>query len=298
MAHRAIILNPAAGGGRAGRKFAPWRSRLESDGKGVRVYRTTGPGDASKLAQQAAEAGADEIIAVGGDGTLFEVVNGLFPKTKGRRTPALGVLPLGTGNSFMRDFDLNTPEAALDAILAGKRRSCDLVHCAHSAGEFHYINLLSVGFTAEAGAVTNRRFKPLGVAGYIAAVGVCMVRLKHPVVVFQGAGIDRNDRRHTLITFSNSKYTGGQMCMAPNADPSDGKFDVVHVGWMHRRRFASCFPRIFQGTHVDMKETESHQTTHVAFDLDHKIDVMVDGEVLSLQLQTLDIVPGAVAFIA
>src|SRR5690606_7251064 len=138
---------------------------------------TEGPGPATSPARRAAVDGADRGVAGGGDGTLCEVGNGLFESD---RRPALGVLPLGTGTSFARDFGVHEPEPALRALRGDGRRPVDVVRVVHRDGVLHYVNLLSVGFTAAAGALTNRRFKRFGPSGYVLAVLASLVRLEHP----------------------------------------------------------------------------------------------------------------------
>ena len=290
MAEMTLVVNPAAGGGRCGARIGRWVRHLEESGVVVTVQHTSGPGHATQLAAEAAEAGADTVVAVGGDGTLFEVVNGLMNAT---RQPALGVLPLGTGNSFARDFGLHTTEAAVEALLRDRRTRVDVVRADHTEGTLHYINLLSVGFTAEAGGLTNRRFKGLGALGYIAAVFVSVIRLSHPRFphALDGSRVDAEPC--VLLSFSNSQYTGGQMHMAPSADPTDGELDLVRVGTMGRRRLLTVFPRIFAGTHVQAHEIEERRAKRVDFSLDGPVEVMVDGEVLTLTLTSLEVQPGA-----
>jgi len=289
-------VNPAAGGGRCGQEVDVYVDRLQRTGLAVARYITSGPGEATKMARRAVDDGADPVIAVGGDGTLFEVLNGLFPG--GMDRPALGVLPLGTGNSFVRDFDLDSPRKALNAIMAGHRRPVDVVRVVHAGGELHYINLLSVGFTARAGSLTNRRFKRLGAAGYVASVLACLVRLEHPVfpVALDEGAMDRSPC--SLLSFSNSRYTGGEMMMAPAADPTDGRLDVIRVGALSRLRFLRTFPEIFDGTHTSSPGVTATTAATVQFDLPGPVDVMVDGEVLSLHLERLEVLPGAVDFLA
>jgi len=292
----ALIVNEAAGGGRCGAKVPDYVARLRAGGAEVSVYPTACSGDGSRLAREAADAGADVVVAVGGDGTVFEVVNGLLEASES--SARLGILPLGTGNSFVRDFDLADPERAVDALLSGQSRKVDAVRVEHAGGVLHYVNLLSVGFSAEAGALTNRRFKALGLSGYIAAVLVSLARLKAPTFPFRkdDGGTDR--RPCVLLSFSNSRYTGGDMMMAPVADVADGRVDVVRIGPMGRRRFLTCFPRIFKGTHPDMVETELSTAKSVTFDLPAPVDVMIDGEIFSLDLRQLQVLPGAVEIIA
>jgi len=270
-----LVANPRAAGGRCEGRLRALLGRL---GPGVECAWTDGPGHATALARRAADDGADRVVAVGGDGTLFEVVNGLF---QGERRPALGLLPLGTGNSFARDFGLHEPEPAIRALQGDRRRPVDVVRVVHRDGVVHYVNLLSIGFTAAAGALTNRRFKPFGATGYVLAVLVSMLRLDHPRFPLAVDEEALDGRACTLISFSNTRYTGGTMMMAPSADPADGRVDVVRVGAMGRRRLLGCFPRIFRGTHPELEEVDVGTARSVRFALDGPVDVMIDGEVYS-----------------
>src|ERR1039458_558215 len=102
----------------------------------------------------------------------------LFPYTTLFRSVALGFLPLGTGNSFLRDFSKNGLQHATEALLTGKRRRCDVLMLTHATGVLYYINLLSVGFTADVTALANGRFKRLGEAGYALAALGSLMRLR------------------------------------------------------------------------------------------------------------------------
>jgi diacylglycerol kinase (ATP) len=288
-----LIVNGAAGGGRCAQRAQPFLDRLRDRGVVAEASYTAAPGDATRMAGRI---DADVVVAVGGDGTLFEVVNGLFSRSGDR--PALGVLPLGTGNSFARDFGLHDPEAALDALSLGRRRACDVVRARHRDGELYYVNLLSIGFTARAGALTNRRFKPLGTSGYILSVLASLIRLEHPTFSLRLDGGALDDRACTLWSFSNSRYTGGDMMMAPDADLSDGLVDCVRIGPLGRRRFLGAFPKIFKGTHPELDEIDVTQVGRVDFELDEEVDVLVDGEILRLQLDSLEVLPDALEFIA
>ncbi len=204
---------------------------------------------------------------------------------------------MGTGNSFLRDFDITNTQQALEALLNGKPHPIDVIRVRHTDGELHYINLLSVGFSAEAGALTNRRFKRLGLGGYALAVIVNLVRLGHPKYSYQtNTGLKRTEPC-TLLSFSNSRYTGGTMMMAPTAEVTDGKVDIIHIGPMGRSRLLSCFPKIYQGTHIHLEEIEHDRAERVVFQEMPKTNVMVDGEIISLQLQELEVLPSALEII-
>jgi YegS/Rv2252/BmrU family lipid kinase len=287
--HTTVIVNPAAGGGKAARRAERWLAQL---GPHTLVH-TSGRGHATSIAQTT---GSERIIAVGGDGTLFEVVNGLM-RREGTR-PSLGILPLGTGNSFVRDLGASTPEQAVDAIRADRRRPVDVLRLDCESGPTWSINLVSIGFTAEVGELANRRFKALGPAGYVAAVLISVGRLHCPTFPIR---LDRgplDDRACVFLSFSNSQYTGGQMHMAPSADISDGLVEVVRVGAMRRRRLLSAFPKIFGGTHVSMPEVEVARAREVAFVADEPFDLMIDGEILRALPRSLSVEPGAISVLA
>jgi diacylglycerol kinase (ATP) len=210
----------------------------------------------------------------------------------------LGILPLGTGNSFLRDFAVTDAEGAVRALLraagADAARAVDVVRAAHAAGAVHYVNLLSVGFSAVVGALTNRRFKPLGAAGYGAAVVASLVDLAQPVFplrVDDDEGVDF--RPCTLLSFSNSRCTGGTMQMAPPADPCDGQIDVIRVGAMSRRDLLRTFPKLYAGRHLEHPAVSHRRARRVSFADPSPTDVMVDGEVLELELRAIEVLPGA-----
>jgi diacylglycerol kinase family enzyme len=121
------IVNPAAGGGRSA-KLAGARLRgLREKGLRVDVIASTGPGHAAELAGEAYAQGYRKFLAVGGDGTAHEIINGVFSKEQNAGRIELGFLPLGTGNSFLRDFSDKGAESSLEALVSGRKRRVDLL---------------------------------------------------------------------------------------------------------------------------------------------------------------------------
>lgn len=291
------IVNPAAGGGRCGRRAPAALDELRKKGIELEVHHTRAAGEASELVASAWGAGWRRFLGVGGDGTSYEIINGLFPNDSDER-PVLGLLPLGTGNSFLRDFSISDAGTAVRVIARGDTLRCDVVKATHADGVLHYINLLSVGFSAQAGELTNRRFKPFGALGYIAAVLATAARLELPVFPFRIDEGELDARPCVLISFSNSRYTAGTMMMAPHADATDGALDVIRIGEMGRLTFVKSFPSIFAGRHVDRPEVEETRAKRIDLALRGPVDVMVDGEVQRLMLQSLEVIPGALEVLA
>jgi diacylglycerol kinase (ATP) len=289
------IVNPAAGGGRSAKLAGPALTRLREKGLHVDVIESTGQGHAVQLAREAYDQGYRGFIAVGGDGTAHEILNGIFANRTNVRRIALGFLPLGTGNSFLRDFTDKGADASLQALLEDRTRAVDLVRLTHAKGEIYSFNLLSVGFTADVAAITNRYFKPFGHLGYLLGVVVRVVQLKRRVFPLR-CDDDKNwdERRSLFLTFNNSKFTGGTMLIAPKADPTNGTIEFVRWGPIGRIGLLRMLPKLYDGTHIEHPLAECRSVRHVEFNLRNPVDVMIDGEVATLECRSLDVVPGVV----
>ncbi len=319
------IVNPAAGGGRCRDLVGAALGRLRSAGVVIDVAETSAAGDATRIARDAYQRGFRRFLAVGGDGTSFEIVNGLFPDSQrgeaevtsarassapsstlasssdSAEIPLLGFLPLGTGNSFLRDF--SDPKAAdrglehaLRAIERQQARACDVLRLSHTGGELYFINLASVGFAADVAALRHRRFLSLGHAGYLASIFLSLARLKRrpfPVRI-DDDGQGQFDRRRCLfLTFNNSKFTGGTMMIAPDARTDDGLIEYVRWGPISRIGLIKNLPALYDGTHTRHPLAERHAVKRVEFQLDGPVDVMIDGEVASLHCLAIDVLPSA-----
>jgi diacylglycerol kinase (ATP) len=291
------IVNPAAGGGRCGKLAPAALERVRAAGIDLDVVRTTRASEAVEIVRRARESGTRNFLAVGGDGTSFEIVNGLFPPAASQLAdakPALAFLPLGTGNSFLKDFTERGFEHTLASLANNSRRSCDVIRLRHAAGDLYFLNLLSLGFPAEVGELTNRRFKRWGELGYILGVFTRLAGLQHASFPHRLSAAGEWDRRPCLfLTFSNSKFTGGKMMIAPNADPTDGKIEYVRWSPVSRTQLLRLFPRLFTGTHINHPLASRATAEKIDLDLDGPVNVMIDGEILHLHPQSLEIIPGA-----
>jgi len=288
------IVNPAAGGGRCGKLAPAALQRVQEAGIDLQIAHTGRQGEATVLARSAYALGIRNFLAVGGDGTSYEIINGLFPEAQTGGRPALGFLPLGTGNSFLRDFSSRGMEHTIEALRTHNHRSCDVIRVRHSSGELFFMNLLSLGFPADVGELANRRFKRWGELGYILGVFTRLAGLKHLAFPHRHENSNEWDRRPCLfLSFSNSKFTGGKMMIAPKADATDGMIEYVRWSAVGRLQLLSLFPRLFTGTHIDHPLASRAAVRRVDLDLSEPVNVMVDGEILRLQCQSIEILPGA-----
>ena len=247
-----------------------------------------------QLAREAYTQGYRKFLAVGGDGTAHEILNGIFANNPAAERIALGFLPLGTGNSFLRDFTDRGAQASLDALLANRTRPVDLIRLTHASAEICSFNILSIGFTADVGALTNRYFKPLGPLGYLLGVFVRVAQLRRRAFTLRcDEDSEWDDRRALFLTFNNSKYTGGTMLIAPDADSTDGYIEFVRWGPIGRLGLLRTLPRLYDGSHIKHPLASRRAVRHVEFNLPVPVDVLVDGEILTLECRSIDILPGA-----
>jgi diacylglycerol kinase (ATP) len=291
------VVNPAAGGGRCRKLVSPTLEKLRAAGIKIDVAETAAPGQGITIVREAHARGYRNFIAVGGDGTSYEIVNGIFSGADGSppvERCTLGFLPLGTGNSFLRDFSDQGVDAAVAALLAGRTQTCDVLRLKHTQGVIYYINLLSLGFTADVATVRARRFSHYGQLGYVLAIFTCLAKLERRPFPLRVNGHGDLDRRRCLfLTFNNSKFTGGTMMIAPNADVNDSLIEYVRWGPIGRLGLIRNLATLYDGTHIRHPLASHQAVRRVDFELDAPVDVMVDGEVLTVQCQTLDVLPSA-----
>jgi len=293
------IVNPAAGGGRCGKLAPAALERVRALGIALDPKMTTRAGEATQIAREAYARGVRNFLAVGGDGTAFEIINGIFPQSETQGRATLGFLPLGTGNSFLRDFTTRGVEHTIEALRENRRRPCDVIRLRHVTGDVYYINMLNLGFAAEAGETANRKFKSWGQLAYVFGVLARLVNLQHEAFPHRLANSMEWDRQPCLfLAFGNSKYTGGNMLITPDANPADGQIEYVRVSPVGRLRLLWMFPMIFKGTHVRHALASRAATERVEFDFGKRVNVIVDGEVMHLDCRSLEVLPSALDVIA
>ncbi|HTU57901.1 MAG TPA: diacylglycerol kinase family protein, partial [Polyangiales bacterium] len=206
---------------------------------------------------------------------------------------SLGFLPLGTGNSFLRDFGPGNADSAIEALVQRRTRPCDVMHLEHDSGELHYLNLLSLGFVAEICSLTNRHFKSLGTGGYGLGVLVALAKLGSRIVRMRVDGETPWEQAMVFVSVCNSRFTGGSMMMAPFADTADGLLDVIVCGAMDRFTLLKTFPKIFRGQHVHHHAIRASRARSLEFFEPSPIDLMIDGEVVRHAPKRISVRPGA-----
>jgi diacylglycerol kinase (ATP) len=274
-----IVFNPNAAHGRAVRKLAAIRTKFESLGIHTEYKPTTHPGHGTELVACTDLSGYDGLVAAGGDGTLFEVLNGLYRHPKSTRIP-LGLLPIGTGNAFARDLGLK-PAAwsdAIDLLQRRRTREVDVGFVKSADKTFHFLNIVGMGFTVDA-SKTAQKMKFFGNTAYTLATLWQVLKLKsYPLV----AKLDGRElcSDNIFITISNTRFTGTHFLIAPDASIDDGLLDVTILENLPRRRLLKLFPTIYDGRHVQYKEISTHKVATINIRSPEAMLLGPDGELI------------------
>jgi YegS/Rv2252/BmrU family lipid kinase len=284
----ALLVNPHAGGGRAGRLLPEVEATLREFGLDVHVEHTLSLDHARGLALAAARAGRT-VLTLSGDG-LIGCVAGILREHAGA---VLGVLPGGRGNDFCRvlGIPLDDIRAACRILATGVERALDLGTVEGRA----FIGIASLGFDSEANRIANEAPSRLGNLVY--AYGALRALAAWRPARFE-LELDGGERR-TFSGYSvgacNNKAYGGGMYAAPDAELDDGLFDVVYCEDMPKRRFLTVLlPRIFKGTYLEMPEVHVARTRRLRVDSDRPFVVYADGDPIGRTPASIEVLPGAI----
>lgn len=257
LIHAHIILNPAAGRGRGRRALDPVTREFRRQGWAVDVAYTQGPGHGADLAAQAVADGARRVVAMGGDGTVHDVANGLL-RQAGDVT--LGVVPTGTGNDFAKLAGVyrHTPVCAVRRLVTAQERRFDV----GKAFDEYFVNSLGFGFGPEVVRVRNAMPQLQGFLSYFLSVFGAFAAFRPPRFEVRAPGFAETGYM-MMVEICNGTTAGGSYKFAPGADPSDGRLDICLVRKVSLPRFLMAVPRVMRGTHTRMREVTLFQAREV-----------------------------------
>jgi YegS/Rv2252/BmrU family lipid kinase len=287
--HAHVIVNPAAGRGASGRAADRVARAFRAQGWVVELWRTDRPGHAAALASEATRAGAGRVIAVGGDGTVHEVANGLVASGS---DAALGVVPAGSGDDFAKvlgTFRL-VPEQAVARIVTSARRRVDV---GRACGEY-FVNSCGFGFGP---AVVHARNAMPGLKGflsYLVPIVRTFARFRPPRFSVESAE-HRETGEMMMVEICNGTTAGGSYRFAPDAQPGDGRLDACLVRKVSLPRFLLALPRLIRGTHTGMREFALFRSARVTIRCaDGPLLLHLDGELREPGVRecTVEVLPG------
>ena len=296
-----VIVNPAAGAFSTRRKWPIISRLLNAIGLAFDFEYTEGVGHAIELARLAASNGYRYLVAVGGDGTVNEVANGILSSTNASTTE-LGIVSTGTGSDFVRSVGISRDFATACSALTGSRRlSIDVVVIDYQRQgqtlQRFFINAAGVGFDAAVCKETERFPKFFGgTIPYVAGMLRTLVSYRNkPMVVRVGDEVE--SYRVLNVAVANGGYMGGGMHIAPQAELGDSLLDVVVIGDMGKLEVLKEFPTVYKGTHVNHPKVSVRRGSSVSIESSEAVLVYADGELLGECPASFRVVPGALSLV-
>ena len=287
-------MNPAAEGGAVGRRWPELAHRAAGLGLRGDTLISERPGHLGELAREAVENGALLVVAVGGDGTVNEVAQGLAGKQA-----ELAIIPRGTGWDFARTYGIpRRLEAAVAVALQGHVRAIDLGRASYRSwdgreAESYFANIASAGMTGAIAKRANETSKALGgKVSYAWATLAVFARWQNDEVLVQVDDERRSGRMHDVVV-ANGRYFAGGMMICPEAEPDDGLFDVLLIGDLTKRDLLVTLPKTYRGRHLPHPKAELLRGRVVTVDAPEPLPVELDGEQPGTTPVSFEIVPRA-----
>jgi diacylglycerol kinase (ATP) len=305
-----VVCNPVSGMGRGRKHLAAVRKAFDAAGIVYAAETTTRRGDAARMALSACVAGCRAIVVIGGDGTLFEVVNGVMGFARNEALPvgsspvSVGLVQAGRGSDFGRSIGIPSDvDAACERLLAGRVQVADVGHVAYTTfsgkpAAKYFINAAGMGFDAEVTVRANAGPRILGgTVPYLSALLTTLLTYRNKrLSVSVDKGEVRRFRANSIIV-ANGQYFGGGMKIAPDAELSDGLFEVVTLGDFGKLDLVRNVPRVYDGSHVTHPKVSVQRARQVDISSPDLVLLQADGEVLGTAPARFTVVPNAIRLI-
>lgn len=295
--HAKVIVNPAAGARSTIRRWPAISRLLKHIGLSFDFEYTEAPGHAIELARTAAGDGYRYVVAVGGDGTIHEVANGILGSS-GAADTTLGVVTTGTGGDFARSVGIPRHVGPACGVLVENRTSqvdvgvVDYVSKGQRNSRF-FVNAAGAGFDAAVVDTIERSPRHFrGTLPYILGLIRTLARYKNKRVTLR-MGDSTEETGIVTLVVANGGYFGGGMHVAPSADPRDGLLDIMVVREMSKIELLKAFPRVYKGTHVTHPKVIMGRANGIIVDTSERVLVHADGELIGEGPASFRIVPGA-----
>lgn len=295
-----LIVNPRAGGRRAVTGLERLLRDLDSQGLQYEVCPTEGPGDATRIARQRLADGETFLVAVGGDGTVQEVANGMLDADGLLTSPeaVLGAVGAGSGCDYIRTFDLPSRPAAIAARLGGGAvERVDVARIDHADGQGqparrYFVNIAEAGLGATTAARAAGLPRFLGQSRYLAAFWAVLPAYRPGTVTIDVDGRRAYEGRAVNVVAANCRYFGGGMHISPRSRPTDGVLELLVFNGRKTDSF-TMLPKVYRGKHVPHRNIVELSGRAFRIESDEPLAIEADGEVLGSTAATIEVVPSA-----
>ena len=258
------------------------------------LLRTQCHGHAIQLVKQLSIREYDAIVSMGGDGTNFQVLNSILKYHGDSKMPPLGILPYGRGNSFAKDLHIFSGQDGIDALGRQNTRAVDVCRFSQNQTAHYFVNLMGFGFVTDV-AKTAVRFKWAANFSYVIGVFYRLMGLSFHQMVLEIDG-EVISGQNCFVEICNSKYTGGNMLIAPEAAIDDGLFDAVVVSPLSRANLLATFPKIFKGTHGKNQAVKFIKGKSAVVYTEPQKTLLPDGEIFGTTPTEITVLPRLVKY--
>lgn len=299
MPYAQLIVNPIAGSGKTTRTWPHIKELLQSQGLDFDYALTEAAGHAVELAKAAANRGCKLVVSVGGDGTINEVVNGLY-EADSLKEVMLGIVSTGTGADYIRTLGIpRAYDQACKLFLQPKTRVVDIgiIEFTGNQSKRIFVNFAGLGFDAEIVKATTKTFKATGaMASYLLGLLFTLVSYQNKEVSIMVNG-EVEERKIVTILMGHGRYAGGGMMTTPHADPSDGLFDVLIVDNMTKPDLLQSLPRIYKGTHLTHPKVSVKRVSEIEIHPKQKMCIQADGDLIGEAPARFRVLPSALTVV-
>jgi len=275
-----LVYNPFAGHGRAQKILPDVEAYFQEKGIEFDLRTTDYHEHGIQIVKDADLSQYDGVVAAGGDGTLFEIINGYYRNESKVKIP-IGVLPIGTGNAFARDLELHNTHwrDAIDIISLQLPRKVDVGQFISHGETYYFLNILGLGFVADVTEIALK-LKVFGNLSYTLGVFQKTIFLKSHKLIITIDG-QEYQRDNIFVEISNTRWTANFL-MAPSAEIDDGFLDVTLLGKLGRIKLLKSFPKIFTGDHIYLDEIETFKAKEIKIETDVPKVLTPDGELVGI----------------
>ena len=286
-----LTVNPYGGGKRGPKILKNILPLFEEKNIQLTIIETEYAGHNKELANQLDMNGYDGLCCIGGDGTMYEVINGLMTREDRQKFP-IGLITGGTGNSFMHDLECLDPMDAAKRIVKGERRSIDIFSCKANGEQYYGFNILGWGIPTDANILADK-LRWMGSQRYNLSSIVEVLRHKKRFarVTIDGSSIGAD---FAFIIGCNTIHTGKGMKMAPLARLNDGLIDLIIVRKVSRLKLLKLFPKVFSGKHIGDPGVDYRQVKQFSIIPEEDSQLNLDGEVLGSTPVEVQVLPNEI----
>ncbi len=294
-----FIVNPVAAGGKTGKVWPQIEKKLHSLDLRFDYRFTEAPNHATTLAREGVEQGYETVVAVGGDGTVNEVVNGLMSPGTERGAATLGVVITGRGSDLARTIGVPSDFREACTRLCGERTMTVDVGLVQfyregESSQRYFVNVGGGGFDGEVAERANRAPNFMGgTIPYLSSLVTTLISYRNKDIELVLDDQEPMSMVVNSVVVANCQYFGGGMRVAPEADPNDGLFDVIVIGDIDKIEFLMTVPKVYDGTHITHPQVDSYRARRVEVRSKQPLMLQVEGEVCGHTPLTFEIIPSA-----